>query len=80
MDFEPLRWKQGHQQPLLPLEKPSCGSDGIVAVLYVERIGSELVDLEFAAAMLAIGLAEALPTVPLPIPYRDRGIAIFGAI
>jgi hypothetical protein len=49
---------------LLPLEKPSCGSDGIGAVLDVERIGSELVDLELAATMLAMGVAEALPTAP----------------
>lgn len=50
----------------------------MVAVLYVERIGSKLVDLELAAAMLAIGLAEALPTASLPIiPYRLQiGIAI----
>jgi hypothetical protein len=75
--FEPLREKQGLQLPLLPLEKPSCGSDGIVAMLYVEYrlgIGSMLVDLYSAAAMLAMRLAEALPTVPLLIPCKTRDI------
>lgn len=44
----------------------------MVAVLYVERIGSELVDLELAATMLAIGLAEALPAAPTSTLERGR--------